>query len=190
MGSILPKALREHGAARVRGDWSCCYRGIPQSAPKGLFLFDKILLLNPGTPYKERSVLSHSPPLQLEPDCLVRAPHGPTLNSPQPAPTVSVGLPLHPYSPPCDLKQPGLSWCCSSLVWQGRDLSTWLSPRSPAAGPVGAGLGLQLPCSPRWSQGPFCPEASPYHLFSSVLYTFWSIFIHAGVLLAVRFVPQ
>ena len=32
----------------------------------------------------------------------VRTPHSPTLNSPQLAPTVSVGLPLCPYSPPCD----------------------------------------------------------------------------------------
>ena len=57
----------------------------------------------------------------------VRAPHGPTLNCPQSAPTVSVILPLHPYSPPCDFKQPGLSQCCSSLVWHGRELLTWLS---------------------------------------------------------------
>ena len=33
-----------------RGDWSCCCRGIPQSAPEGLFLFGKILLLNPVAP--------------------------------------------------------------------------------------------------------------------------------------------
>ena len=48
-----------------RGYWSYCCRGIPQSAPEGLFPFVKILLLNPGTPYKERPVLSHSPHLQL-----------------------------------------------------------------------------------------------------------------------------
>ena len=71
----------------------------------------------------------------------VRAPHGPTLNSHHLAPTVSVGLPLYPYSPPCDLKQPGLSWCCSSLVWQGRELLTWLSPKSPVAALEGAGSG-------------------------------------------------
>ena len=91
----------------------------------------------------------------------VRAPLGPTLNSPQLVHMVSVGLPLRPYSPPCDFKQPCLSRCCSSLAWQGREPLTWLSPRSPAAGPAGAGLGLQSPWSPRWSQGPFCPEAIP-----------------------------
>ena len=43
-----------------------------------------------------------------------------------------------------------------------------LSPRSP----VGVGLGLQLPWSPHWSQGPFCPEAVPLpsvFLVSSIL---------------------
>ena len=91
----------------------------------------------------------------------VRAQHGPTLNSPQPAHTVSMGLPLCPYSPPCDFKQPGLSWCCSSLVWQGMELLAWLSPRIPVAGQVGVGLGLKSSWSLYWSQGPFCPEAIP-----------------------------
>ena len=89
----------------------------------------------------------------------VTAPHGPTLNSVQLAPTVLGGLPLCPYSSPCDFKQPGLSLCCSSLVWQGRGPLTQLSLRSPVAGWAGAGLGLQSPCSLCWSQGPFCPEA-------------------------------
>ena len=51
--------------AQWRGDWSCYCRGIPRTAPEGLFLFEKILLLNPAAPYKEGSVLLHSPPLQL-----------------------------------------------------------------------------------------------------------------------------
>ena len=34
---------------------------------QSVFLFDKILLLNSATPYKEGPVLSHSPPLQLDP---------------------------------------------------------------------------------------------------------------------------
>ena len=38
----------------------------------------------------------------------VRARHITTLNSPQPAHKVSMGLPLRPYSPPCDFKQPDL----------------------------------------------------------------------------------
>ena len=75
----------------------------------------------------------------------VTAPNGPTLNFPQVVPTVSVCLPLHPYSSPCDFKQPGLSQCCSSLVWQGREPLTRFSPKSPAAGLVGAGWGCCVP---------------------------------------------
>ena len=62
-----------------------------------LFLFENFLLLNPATPYKEGPVLSYSPPLQLDLGTVwVRALHGPTLDSPQLVPTVSVGLPLRP----------------------------------------------------------------------------------------------
>ena len=104
-----------------RGDWSCCCRGIPQRTPEGIFLFGKILLLNPAAPsIQGRACPLTQPTSPARPGTeWVRVPHGPTLNSPQPAPTVSVGLPLHPYSPPWDFKQPGLSWCCSSLVGSG-----------------------------------------------------------------------
>ena len=174
--------------AGVRGDWRCCCRGIPQSAPEGLFLLGKILL-NPAAPSIQGRVCPLTQPTSpARPGIVqVRAHHGPTLNCPQPAHMVSMGLPLHPYSPPCDFKQPDLSWCCSSLVWQGREPLTWLSPWSPVAGRAGAGLGLQSPWSLSWFQGPFCPEAIPLpSVVFSVLYTFWSpIFINAGVLLAV-----
>ena len=63
---IPPRAPRECNGTGWRGDWSCCYRRIPQSALEGLFLFEKILLLNSATPYKEGPVISHSPPLQLD----------------------------------------------------------------------------------------------------------------------------
>ena len=72
LGSMPPTPLWEHRVARWRGGWSCCCRRIPQTAPKclffflPLFLFQKILLLNPASPYKEGPVLSHSPPLQLD----------------------------------------------------------------------------------------------------------------------------
>ena len=52
--------------SRWREDWSCCCRRIPQTAPKCLFLFEKILLLNPASPYKEGPDLSHSPPHHLD----------------------------------------------------------------------------------------------------------------------------
>ena len=146
-----------------RGDWSCCCRGIPQSAPEGLFPFGKILLLNPVTPSMQGRVCPLTQPTSpARPWTVrVRVPHGPTLNSPQPVPTVFVGLPLRPYSPPCDFKQPGFSRCCSRGFSQGREPLARLSPRSPVAGQAGAGLGLQLPWSLCSSQGPFCPEAIP-----------------------------
>ena len=156
-----PWALRMALPAGQRGDWSCCCRRIPQSAPEGLFPFEKILL-NPAAPYKEGPVLSHSPPLHLDWGLSrVRAGHDPTLNSPHPAPTVSVGLPLHPYSPPCNFKQPGVSWCCSNLVWQGREPLTGSPPGVLWQAQWAPGLSLQSPWSLVWSQGRFCPEAIP-----------------------------
>ena len=147
-----------------RGAWSCCCKGIPQNVPEGLFLFGKILLLSPAAApsIQGRACLLAQPtsPARLG-TVQVRAPHGPTLNSPQPAPMDSLGFPLCPYSSPCDFKQPGLCRCCSSLVWQERELSAGLSPRSPVADPSGSGLVLQSPWSLRWSQGPVCPEAIP-----------------------------
>ena len=38
----------------------------PQVSLFSLFLFEKFLLLNPATPYKEGPVLLHNPPLQLD----------------------------------------------------------------------------------------------------------------------------
>ena len=51
LGSILSTPWRERRVGSGwRGDWTCCYKGIPQSVPKGLFLFGKILLFNPAAP--------------------------------------------------------------------------------------------------------------------------------------------
>ena len=146
-----------------RRDWSCYCTGIPQCAPEGLFLFGKILLLNPVPPsIQGRACPLTQPTSPARPGAVhVRVPHGPTVNFPQPVPMVSMGLPFHLYSPSCDFRQRGLSHCCSSLVWQGRETLAQLSPRSPVAGQAGAGLGLQLPWSLCSSQGPFCPEAIP-----------------------------
>ena len=57
------------------GDWSSCCRRIPQSAPEGLFLLEKFLLLNPAAPYKEGHVLSPSPPLWLDRGLSGSGPH-------------------------------------------------------------------------------------------------------------------
>ena len=62
---MSPTSPWECWAAGWRGSWSCGCRRIPPSALEYLFLFEKILLLNPAAPYKEGPVLSHSPPLQL-----------------------------------------------------------------------------------------------------------------------------
>ena len=37
-----------------------------------------------------------------------------------------------------DFKHPGPSWCCSNLVWKGREPLTWLSPKNPVASPSGS----------------------------------------------------
>ena len=150
MGSVSPTALRGCWAAGWRGDWSCCCRRVPQSAPKGLFLFWENPPAQSCCFIQGRSCRVAQPTSLARPGTVrVRAPHSPTLNSPQAVPMVfGVFTILLPYSPPCDLKQPGLSPCCSSLVWQGGggELLTWLSPRSPT-GPEGEGLGLQSPLS-------------------------------------------
>ena len=162
-----------------RGDWSCCCRGIPQSPPEGLFLFGK----NPrarscGSLHIKKGLTSHTAHLSSSAGAVrVRVAHSPTFNSPRPAPAVSLGFPLRPYSPPCVFRQPCLSQCCSGLVWQRRGQLTQLSLRSPEVGPAQAGLGLQPPWSPPWSQGPFCPEAiplPPVFSVSSVLFSLLS----------------
>ena len=161
LGSMPPTPPGECQATGWRGDWSCCCRRLPHTAPECLFLFEQFLLLNPATPYKEGPVLSHSPPLQPDRGLSGSGPHMTQLST-LPSHTHSLrGFTTSSLSPPCNFKQPGLSQCCSSLVWQGWEPLTWLSPRSPVAGPSGAGLGLQLPWSLSWSQGPFCPEAVP-----------------------------
>ena len=139
-------------------------QGNSPKCPRGSFSFWEksscSILWHP--PYKEGPDLSHSPLLQLGQGLSGSGLHTSlTFNSPRPAPAVSLGFPLRPYSPPCDFRQPGLSQCCSGLVWQQRGPLTRLSPRSPAAGPTQAGLGMQPPWSPRWSQGPFCLKAIP-----------------------------
>ena len=135
----------------------------PKVPQRVVFFLGKIPLLNPVAPSLQgRACPLTQPTSPARPGAVrVRIACSPTFNSPQPVPTVSLGFPLRPDSPPCDFRQPGLSQCCSGLVWQGTEPLTRLSPRSPAAGPAREGLGLQLPWSPRWSQGPFCPEAIP-----------------------------
>ena len=68
LGSLPPTLLQEHQVAEWKGDCNC-YCRIPQTAAECLFFtfsFEKFLLLNPATAYKEGPVLLRSPPLQLD----------------------------------------------------------------------------------------------------------------------------
>ena len=106
--------------------------------------------------YKEEPILSHSPPLQLDQGLSRSGPHTAQLSTlPSLAPTASVGLPLHPYSPPCDFKQPGLCQCCSNRVSQGKEPLTRVFPRSPVAGLVGAKPGAAVALVPTLVPGTF-----------------------------------
>ena len=127
--------------------------------------------------YKEGPVLSHSPPLQLGQGLSGSGLHAAPLSTPQPVPVVSLGFPLHPYSPPCDFRQPGLSHCCSGLVWQGRGPFTWLSPRSPVAGPAQA-WGCSRPGPHTGPRDLFVLNQSPYLLFSQCPLYFLFSYLH------------
>ena len=70
LGSMPPTSPWVCRAARYRGDWSCCCRRVPQTAPESLFILGKILLLNPVAPsIPGRACLLTQPPLQLDQDC-------------------------------------------------------------------------------------------------------------------------
>ena len=157
-GLDTPKAPRELWAARWRGDWSCCCRRITQSALEGLFLFEKIFLLNPAAPYKEGPVLLHSPPLQLDQGLSGSGPDTAqlsTLPSQRPqSPSVYhfVLIPL----PATSSNQVSLR---AAQALFGRGGSCKLQESCCRLGRRGPGAAV--PQSPHWSQGPFCPEAIP-----------------------------
>ena len=75
--------------------------------------------------------------------------------------------------PPSDFKHPGPSWCCSNLVWQGRELLTWLSPKNPVADPVGAGPGAAATLVPPLVPGNLLAWSTLLPIgFFNVLYSF------------------
>ena len=111
--------------------------------------------------YKEGPDLSHSPPLQLGRGLSGSGSHAAQLSTLLSQRLLSPWV-FHFLLIP--LPATSGNWVSHSVaqaLLQGRGLLTWLSPRSPAAGPAQAGLGLQPPWSPRLSQGPFCIEAIP-----------------------------
>ena len=70
---ILSTGRRVHTSTGALGRWEggeetgAAAAGKFPKVPPNIFLFEKILLLNPAAPYKEGPVLSHSPPLHLDP---------------------------------------------------------------------------------------------------------------------------
>ena len=148
----------KHRAAGWGGGQSGCCRGIPQTATKCLF-FHFFFLRNSSCsslPLHTRKGLSfHTAHLSsYTGDYLVQGPSPPNSQlSPASAQspwvlTDPMCLPLHPYSPPCNFKQLGLSQCCSNLVWQGRELLTQLSHENPEADLVGTGPGAAVTLVP------------------------------------------
>ena len=160
-----------------------------------LFLFEKFLLFKPATPNKCLA----SDTAQLYDQTGDWPGQGPSLpNSSQPASTVSVGA-HHPcvfatssLFLPCDFKRQGPSWCCSNLIWQGREPLTWLSPKNPEADPVGTGPGAAAAVVSLLVPETLLSWSTLLTIwFVNVLYNFWSpVFIYAGILLAVCSVPQ
>ena len=68
---------------------------------------------------------------------------------------------------PCDFKHPGTLWCCSNLVWQGREPLTWLSPKNPATEPDGHwAWGCSRPHPHAGPRDFTVLKHSPYHLIS------------------------
>ena len=93
--------VRDGWVAQWRGAWSCCCRGILKRTPQGLFLFGKILLLNPVAPSMQGRACPLAQP--TSPARLTLSGSGPTWPNSQLSPAsvpLSVGLPLHPYSLP------------------------------------------------------------------------------------------
>ena len=125
-----------------RGDWSCCCRGIPQSAPEGLFLFRK----NPPAQSLAPSIQGRAcpltqPPSQARPGAVrARIAGGPTFNSPPPAPVVS-----HLS----ELQSPWSVWCRSQAPWSVPVVSVVHSPQC-------LGFGFNIPHTPKGAQGG-CP---------------------------------
>ena len=141
---------RLHGHSRGRRGWLLQESSLNNHGePLFFFLFEKFLLLNSSRHSKQVPGLSHSPTLQ--PD------QGPSGSGPIMAQLFPAGVhslsgctvPMYvcqyiliPPAPHSDFKYPGPSWHCSNLlVWQGRKLLTWLSPKNPTTAPAGTGPG-------------------------------------------------
>ena len=140
------------------GQGGCCRR-IPHTAAECLF-FHFFFFKNSSCSslaLQTRTWPLTQPPSPTRPGTTwARVCHSPTLPSQglqsQWVHTVPVCLPLCPYSPH-DFKQPGLSWCCSNLVWQGREPLTRLSPKNPVEDLAGTRQGAAATLVPRLDPG-------------------------------------
>ena len=84
---------QEGWVAGWRGDWSCCYRGIPKVPPRVFFFLGKSSCKSWGSIQGRACPLTQpTSPARLG-TVHVRAPHAPTLNSPLLVPMVSLCLP-------------------------------------------------------------------------------------------------
>ena len=145
----------------------------------------------PLPPYKEGPVLSHSPPLQLDRDCLGQG-HTAQFSTPPgrcPWSPWVYHFSLFPSLWPQATRS--LSVLLKLCLAGVGAISSALSQEScgePSRRRPGAAVAL----FPMLVPGTFLSWSSPLTVcFFSVLCTFWSpIFINTGVLLAVRFVPQ
>ena len=124
------------------GGWGGCCKKSPNSHQVplfSLFVFENFLLFKPALQTSDWLLTQPNSPTRLGAD-RVRGLQCPTLPSwcPQSQWVHTTPVCLQ-FCPPCDFKCLGPSWCCSHLVWQGREPLTWLFPKSPAKDPARAG---------------------------------------------------
>ena len=190
----LPRCLRcevsaptppwEHRVTGCRGGWSCCCRRIPQTAPECLFFFFFFFLRNSSCsillPHTRKGLSSHRPTSPARPGTVrVRAWHRTSLKSPLQVYMVSVGLPLRPYSPPCNYQATRYLSVLLKPCLAGQGAVNLALSQESCGRPGGRRPGAVVTLVPALVRGTFLSFC-----FFSVLYTFWSpIFINTGVLL-------
>ena len=126
-------------------------------------------------PYKEGPVLSHSPPLQLDWGLSGLGHTWPKFHLSPASAHGLCGFTTSSLFPSLRLQATRSLRVLLRHCLAGREPFTQLSPRSPTAGLAGVSLGLQLPWSPCWSQGPFCPEAIPLPSVFSVSFVLFGL---------------
>ena len=167
-----------------RGDWSCCRRGISQSAPEGLFLFrEKPPAWSCGSLQQGRAwpLTQPTSPASLG-AVRVRIASSPTLNSPQPAPTGLLGFSTSSLFPTLRLQATRSLTVLLRPCLAGEGAVNRLSPRSPAASCTWPGAAATL--VPTLIPGTFLSWSNPLtfcflcplYFLVSYLYKRWTAF--------------